>query len=175
VLDAHPEVAAVGVESPPFGESWSEGLYALFVVVNEALVVRRKDVVYFDPLRVKALAKMDSSIRRGRMDKSDMVNAAKAETGIKVWTGDEADSYIIARSAARFFDFQKQLVGADELTPSELSMFPKILAKKNDRFHLFSELKDSDLVIDPQIVEGKSTMPKPYREPRPRRADVKQV
>lgn len=104
VLDAYPAVEAVGVESPPFGESYSEGLFALFLYVNEAVLTRLKDVVYFDPLRVKLLAKMDPEVRRGTMDKGDIVDAAKQDTGINRWNHNEADAYIIARSAARFWD-----------------------------------------------------------------------
>jgi hypothetical protein len=175
VLAAYPQIEGVGVESPPFGESWSEGLYGLFLYMNEALVRARKDVVYFDPLRVKLLTKMDSSIRRGKMDKSDMIDAAKAETSIRVWNHNEADAYIIARSAARFWDFQRKLVTVDELTPSERSIFPKVVEKKNDRYYLFSSLTDADLVIDPVVIAGKSTMPKPVREPRAPRAELKRT
>src|SRR5215467_3711294 len=49
MLDRYPVIEAVGVESPPFGEQFSEGLYALFVFVNEAVWSRRRDVVHFDP------------------------------------------------------------------------------------------------------------------------------
>ena len=81
VLDQHPAISAVGVESPPFGEQYSEGLYALFMMVNEAIYVRRKDVVYFDPGSLKMLVKEDPDVRKGKMFKTDMVDAAKADTG----------------------------------------------------------------------------------------------
>lgn len=68
LISSYPEIQAVGVESPPFGESFSEGLYALFVYVNEALYLLRKDVVYFDPLTVKLLAKMDPSVIQVSME-----------------------------------------------------------------------------------------------------------
>jgi Holliday junction resolvasome RuvABC endonuclease subunit len=165
ILDEYPEVEAVGVESPPFGEIWSEGLYGLFLYVNEALFTRRKDVVYFDPLRVKALAKMDPSVRRGRMDKGDMVEAAKADTQIKRWNHNEADAYIIARSAARFWEFFRGDLEEDELTPSEQQVFTAthtfkrgqragktvkkgVVFKEGDRFHRFSLLNPSDVVIE---------------------------
>src|SRR5690606_14353129 len=53
VLESYPEVQAVGVESPPIGETYSMGLFGLFLYVNEAVMTQRRDVVYFDPLRVK--------------------------------------------------------------------------------------------------------------------------
>jgi Holliday junction resolvasome RuvABC endonuclease subunit len=115
ILDEHPEIEAVGVEAPVFGEQWSPGAYALYIMVNEAIYTRRKDVVYFDPGTVKMLAKGDPKIR-GKMFKTDMVQAARADTGI---TGrfdhNEADAYHVARFAARFWVFLQQV----EKTPRE--------------------------------------------------------
>ena len=59
LLLKYPHVRVLGVESPPFGEQWSEGLYGLFLYVNEAVFRCRRDVVYFDPVTVKMLAKGD--------------------------------------------------------------------------------------------------------------------
>lgn len=126
LIDRFPAIQAVGVESPPYGEQFSEGLYALFVYVNEAIYLSRKNVVYFDPKTLKMLTKMDPSVRRGTMDKSDMIEAAKAETGIKRWNNDEADAYLIARSAARFWEFETGLITAEELTPSETHSFHRV-------------------------------------------------
>jgi hypothetical protein len=172
LLDRFPQVEAVGVESPPFGELWSEGLYGLFLYVNEALFTHRMDVVYFDPGRVKLLAKMDPSVRKGRMDKGDMVVAAKADTGVKRWNHNEADAYIIARSAARFWDFVDGRLGEDELVPSELRVFTKVhtitrgprvgrtikqglVFKEDDRFFRFSslDLEDTAVKVDLDLPE----------------------
>ena len=162
LLRTYPQVDAVGVESPPFGELWSEGLYGLFLYVNEALYIARKDVVFFDPLTVKALVKQDPSVVKGKMRKSDMVEAAKADTGI---TGrfdhNEADAYHIARFAARFWTFQQGLITEVDLTPSELHTFARThtysrgqhagetvrkgtVFRENDRFFRYSLLKDLD-------------------------------
>ena len=126
LVGGYPEIEAVGVESPPFGEQWSEGLYALFVYVNEVVYTRRKDVIHFDPGTVKMLAKGDPRVRKGKMFKTDMVAAAKADTGIKgVFNHNEADAYLIAKFTARFWQFVKgQIVEAD-LTPSEYQSFAK--------------------------------------------------
>jgi Holliday junction resolvasome RuvABC endonuclease subunit len=165
LLDFYTEVTAVGVESPPFGESFSEGLYGLFLYVNEALVHYRKDVVYFDPLRVKLLAKMDPNVRKGTMDKVDMVEAAKQDTGIKTWNHNEADAYIIARSAARFWDLHAGRITPEELTPAETQVFRQvhepvrgrnagktvkkgILFKEGDRFYQFSQLDPTEVSLD---------------------------
>lgn len=165
VLDAYPMVQAVGVESPPFGESYSEGLFGLFLYVNEAILIRRKDVVYFDPLRVKLLAKMDPEVRRGTMDKGDMVDAAKQDTGIKDWNHNEADAYIIARSTARFWDLHASRILPEELTRAEELVFRSVrtyvkgrnagrvvkqgvLYKEGDRFYQFSAVSPEELSIN---------------------------
>jgi Holliday junction resolvasome RuvABC endonuclease subunit len=173
VLDAYPEIEAVGVESPPFGELWSEGLYGLFLYVNEAIFLRRKNVVYFDPLRVKLMAKMDPSVRRGSMDKSDMQDAARSETQIRRWNHNEADAYIIGRSAARFWEFYRGDYTEEELTPSEKSIFHKthtftrgakagktvksgLIFKENDRFFQFSLLDPQDIAVAVDFQRGTS-------------------
>ncbi len=164
LLDEFSEVEAVGVESPPFGEQFSEGLYGLFLYVLEALFLRRKDVVFFDPMTVKLLAKMDNRVRRGTMDKRDMIDAAKADTGIKCWNHNEADAFIIARSAARFWDFQKDRLREDELTHSEKRSFARthtlqkgaragqvvkkgLVFREDDRFFQFSLLSPGDVNV----------------------------
>lgn len=164
LLDEYPEVEAVGVESPPFGEQFSEGLYGLFLYVLEAIFLRRKDVVFFDPMTVKLLAKMDNRVRRGTMDKRDMIDAAKADTGIKLWKHDEADAYIVGRSAARFWDFQKGRICEDELTHSEKRSFARtrtlqrgvraghvvkkgLVFREDERFFQFSLLDPGDVTV----------------------------
>jgi len=157
IIDENPSIEAVGVESPPFGELWSEGLYGLFLYVNEAIYTRRKDVVYFDPGTVKMLAKGDPKIK-GKMFKQDMVEAAKADTGIKGrFNHNEADAYHIARFAARFWLFLNRSISEGDLTPAEFQAFAKIHTfkkgekagqtvlmgaafKENARFFRFSSL-----------------------------------
>jgi hypothetical protein len=157
LLDHYPLIEAVGVESPPYGELFSEGLYALFLVVNEALWSRRKDVVYFDPSTVKMMVKEDPKLRKGKMFKSDMISAAKAETGIAKWSSDEADGYHVAKFTARFWMFLRGELTEADLTPAELRAFAKIhtftkgkrsgqtvyrgaIFKENQRFFRFSIL-----------------------------------
>lgn len=164
VLDRFPTIDNVGVESPPFGESFSEGLYGLFLYVNEAVYLRRKDVVYFDPQTVKRLAKMDSRVRRGTMDKSDMIEAAKVDSGVKRWNHNEADAYIVAREAARFWEYIKGQLTEEELTHEEHKAFihthtfkrgPKagltvrtgLSFKEHDRFFQFSNLEPHEIVV----------------------------
>jgi hypothetical protein len=164
ILEEHPSVRCVGVESPPFGELWSEGLYALFTYVNEALFIMRRDVVYFDPGTVKMLAKQDPKVRQGKMFKSDMVEAARADCG--GFKGrlnhNEADAYHIGRFAARFWKLLDGEIGEADLTPSEYQAFARVhtfqrgdragqtlktgaIFKENQRFYRFSRLGPHNL------------------------------
>lgn len=127
LLRSYPAIEAVGVESPPFGEQWSEGLYALFTYTNEAIYTHRKNVVYFDPGTVKMLVKGDHKARKGKMFKTDMVDAAKLDTGfVGKFNHNEADAYHIGRFAARFWLFLDGLVPEGELTPAEHQSFVKV-------------------------------------------------
>lgn len=160
LVDDYPEVDIVGVESPPFGELWSEGLYGLFLYVNEALYTKRKDVVYFDPVTVKFLVKEDKALRPGKMFKSDMMDAARTHTGISKWNADEADAYHIARFAARFAQVLNGSLVETQLTPSEKHSFLRtktfskgkhagetvkdgLVYREEDRFFRFSQLPRS--------------------------------
>lgn len=164
LLERHPEIEAVGVESPVFGELWSPGMYALFVYVNETVYTHHKDVVFFDPGTVKMLAKMDPSIRRGKMFKTDMVDAAKADVpGFKgPLDHNVADAYHVARFAARFFLLLDGKLTDDQLTPSEYRAFSRIhtftkgdragrtiklgaIFKENSRYFRFSRLEPTSL------------------------------
>ena len=161
LLDQHPQIEAVGVESPVFGATWSSGAYALFVMVNEAVYERRKDVVYIDPSTLKSLVKQDSSVIKGKMFKSDMIAAARADTGIKGrFSSDEADAYHVARFSARFWELQKGRINDADLTPSERHTFlgthtfkkgkragqtvkSGTMFREDDRFFQFSLLEPS--------------------------------
>lgn len=125
LLEANPEIRYVGVESPPYGEQFSEGLYALFTHVNEAVYIARRDVVHFDPGTVKMLAKIDPKIQVGKMTKQDMIRMAALDTGIAKWNHNIADAYLIGVYAARFWRFQRGELPQTDLTPSEYRAFAK--------------------------------------------------
>ena len=154
-LDRFLIVEAVGVESPNYGDEWSEGAYGLFLMVNEAIWSRRKDVVFFDPSTLKMLAKGDPRVRKGKMTKGDMVEAAKMETGVRL-NHNAADAYHVARNAARFWMLFKGQITEDDLLPAELHAFTRIhtfvrgkqagrtvkfgaIFKENARFFQFSQ------------------------------------
>jgi hypothetical protein len=153
-----PQVEAVGIESPVYGEQWSPGAYALFVYTNEVVYTHRKDVVHFDPGTVKMLAKIDPKVRRGKMFKTDMVNAAKSDTDIKKWNHNEADAYHVGRFAARFFLRLVDKIADADLSPAEYRAFSKVttltrgaragqvvrsgaIFKEDSRFFRFSQLE----------------------------------
>jgi hypothetical protein len=135
LLTTHPEIECVGIESPVYGEQWSPGAYALFVYTNEVVYTLRKDVVYFDPGTVKMLAKIDPRVRKGKMFKTDMVEAARNDTGFKGrFNHNEADAYHVARFAARFFLRLDEKITDDDLTPSEYRAFSRVhTLKKGER------------------------------------------
>jgi Holliday junction resolvasome RuvABC endonuclease subunit len=162
LIAGYPEIQAIGVESSIFGENFSEGAYALFVYVNEVLYLMRQDVVYFDPLTVKLLAKMDPKVIQGSMDKNNMIEAARAETDIRRWNNNEADAYLIGRSAARFWKLESGLITEEDLTPAEKHSFSRVhtytkglkagreerkglLFREGDRFFKFSKLPPSPI------------------------------
>jgi recombination protein RecA len=181
LLEDHPDVSIVGVESPPFGEQWSEGLYALFVLVNEALYTRRKDVVYFDPVTVKMLAKGDPKARKGKMFKGDMIAEAVSDTSPTLrWNHNEADAYLIARYAARFWQFLGGSLPDTALTPAERHAFSRshtftkgsrkgeverkgLIYRENDRFYRFSQRPRLDRMspATEKVTSEKSAPEKP--------------
>jgi hypothetical protein len=117
----------VGIESPIFNDLFSEGMYGLFLYSNEALRIEQKDVVFFSPGQGKAHARESLKRPKGwKMLKADMVAAAKHDAGLGKWNHNEADAYLIARLAARFWDFYAGAIQEETLTPVELAQFTLI-------------------------------------------------
>jgi hypothetical protein len=153
-------IMRLGVESPVFGELYSEGMYGLFLYVNEALWTEGRDVVFFSPPQTKAAARLFLGRPKGwKMMKPDMIEAAKTDTGGKGrWSNDEADAYWAARSGARFWSLYEGLITLEDLTPVEAHQFTKIhtfqrgpkagktvrkglMYREEDRFFRWSEEK----------------------------------
>jgi hypothetical protein len=121
----------------------------------------RRDVIHFDPTTVKMLVKGNPKDRLGKMFKTDMVAAAKADTGVTGrFNHNEADAYHIARFAARFWQLYRGELTTEDLTPSEHQAFARIhtftrgkrmgetektgaLFKENRRFYRFSQRESS--------------------------------
>jgi hypothetical protein len=158
----------VGVESPPFGASYSEGMYGLFLYTNEALRAEHRDVVYFTPPQVKAHAR--ESLKRPEhwdMKKPDMVAAAKADTATrKSWNHNDADAYLVARLAGRFWCYWGGALVDADLTPVEYQYFARThtftrgkragqtektgtIYREDDRFFLWSQVDPSGVTPVP--------------------------
>jgi len=117
----------VGIEHPIFGESQSEGMYALFMFCLEALKASRCDVVFFAPPTVKTLAReILGRPKTWKMEKAEMVESARKDTGGGSWDHNEADAYLIGRAAARFWSLLDGLLTEEDLTPEERRTFLEI-------------------------------------------------
>lgn len=111
----------IGIEFPVFGNLWSEGMYGLFLFCCEALKETESDVVFWSPLQVKAHARLLIDRPKGwKMDKQDMVEAAKLDAGIGRINHNEADAYHVARLASRFW-----MLYAEEITEKDLDAVEK--------------------------------------------------
>lgn len=121
----------VGIEYPIFNDLWSEGMYGLFLYSCEALREEKQDVVFWSPPQVKAHAreslgrpKIDG--KQWRMDKPDMIDAAKEDAGGGRWNHNEADAYLVARLAAKFWSLLDGELRERDLTPLERRYFLEI-------------------------------------------------
>jgi len=156
VVQANPD--KVGIEYPVFGDLWSEGMYGLFLYCCEALKTAKVDVVFFSPGQIKSVAADLLDRPKGwKMVKADMCEAAKTDAGGKGrWNHNEADAYLCARHAARFWRVHSGLLSVDDLTDKEAKQFNRIhtfirgkkagrtvksgiLHRADERFFLWSE------------------------------------
>lgn len=152
----------VGMESTTFGDQYSEGMYGLFLYTNEALRICKCDVAFWSPSQPKSHAHEFLKRPKGwKMEKPEMIAAAKKDTGISKWNHNEADAYLIAKLSARFWGFQKGVLSLDELTPVEKRMFSDvhtytrgkkagttvhngILFKEDSRFFQWSKVEEEN-------------------------------
>jgi len=152
----------VGIESPVYHELYSEGMYGLFLFCCEALKMEGCDAVFWSPMQVKAHAR-DSLVRppKWKMDKVDMVEAAKLDTGGGRWNHNEADAYLVAVLSGRFWLLHEGLIQEADLTETESRYFLEIrtylrgrlagktvergvIYREDDRFFAWSKRKVSD-------------------------------
>ena len=147
----------VGIEFPIFNDLFSEGMYGLFLFSCDALKLEKCDVVFWTPLQGKAHAREKIQRPKGwKMDKKDMVEAAKADAGPGKWNHNEADAYHIAALSGRFWEFNAGSLLEADLTPVEMKYFARVhtyqrgkhqgktvrtgmIHRENDRFFLWSK------------------------------------
>lgn len=152
----------VGIEFPIFSSMYSEGMYGLFLYSCEALRAECMDVVFWSPLQAKAHARDTIDRPKGwKMDKVDMVEAAKKDAGPGRWNHNEADAYLVAVLASRFWDFYDGRLKEGGLTPTESRYFTKVhtyvrgakagktikkgvVYRESDRFFIWSRLRDTE-------------------------------
>jgi hypothetical protein len=153
----------VGIEFPVFNDLWSEGMYGLFLFCCEALRLERQDVVFWSPLQVKAHARETLNRPKGWvMGKADMVDTAKKDALGGVWNHNEADAYLVARLAGRFWLLYEEVLTQGELSPVESKYFTEVhkfvrgkhagqekkrgvLYREDERFFLWSkEIEDAE-------------------------------
>ena len=146
----------MGIEHPVFNDTYSEGMYGLFLFSLESIRGHAQDLVFFAPPQVKSFAKeILGRPKSWKMLKSDMVDAARDDTGGGKWDHNEADAYHVARAAGRFWELYAGLITEDELTLVEARTFTRIhtyvrgkkagqtelkgiLHRESERFHLWS-------------------------------------
>jgi hypothetical protein len=124
----------VGLESPVFGEMYSEGMYGLFLYTSEALRLEQLDTVLWTPGQIKAFAKelLGRPDSWGDMLKADMVEAARWDTRIsdrklgRIRNHNEADAYLASVLAGRFWLLHSGQITEDDLTKRERTQFLKV-------------------------------------------------
>lgn len=126
IQDTKPD--RMGIEFPVFDNLYSEGMYGLFLYVSEAILLEKKDVVFWSPLQAKAHAREFLSRPKGwAMMKPDMVEAAKVDTAsTQNWNHNEADAYLIAKLSGRFWQFLDGHLTRDNLTDTEKKFFTEV-------------------------------------------------
>lgn len=128
---------ACGIESTVFSTRayFTEGLFALFIMSLEAIKSESKDLVLFAPLQVKSYAK--TLIDRPswwKMEKADMIEVSKTiSDGLDIskdakgrprkWDHNEADAFIIASFAARFWSLVYGHIKPAEMSDHEHKLF----------------------------------------------------
>lgn len=154
ILELQPD--AMGIEHPVYNEDYSEGMFALFMFSLDAIEECRQDIVMFAPPQVKRFAKdLLDRPRRWKMGKSDMIDAARHHTGGGMWDHNEADAYLVAALAGRFWSFfvgdleESDLTKYEKVTFTQIRTITKgrragqteikgILHREGDRFFLWS-------------------------------------
>lgn len=148
----------MGIEHPVFGDSYSEGMYGLYLFSLDAIKTCDQDVVLFLPPQVKKFANDILQRPKGwKMQKVDMVEAAKEDTGGKGrWDHNEADAYHVARAAGRFWLLYEGQIDEDSLSSYEAQAFTfvktwvrgrragqtkkqGIIHRENEKFFLWSK------------------------------------
>lgn len=151
----------MGIEHPVYGESYSEGMYGLYLFSLDAIQACEQDLMIVLPPQVKSFAReLIERPPKWDMKKPDMVEAAKSDTGGKGrWDHNEADAYHVARAAGLFWDLYDGNISQEDLTDYQRETFTLVktykrgkkagrtekkgmLYREDEKFFLFSKGED---------------------------------
>jgi len=127
-LIAQYKIKFVGCESPVFGGYETGTAFALYILLQEAFLKRKVNLVYFAPKQLHKLLKEEGYGTAGKIFKSDSVEAATDFLNNQLpnrATGDKADSLHAARLGYRFWQFFNKKLKIENLTKAEKEMFAK--------------------------------------------------
>jgi hypothetical protein len=153
LLMEYPHVTRVALETPYTGDTYSEGLYALFVQVQQAVKGAGRDAVFLTPSHIKAWGKRFLERPKWwKMMKTDSVEAARLDTDGGRWNHNEADAYLVALMGSRFWQAFDGVIAPEELSEYERHAFLRehkkrsgkiertgLIFKEGKRFHLWSQ------------------------------------
>lgn len=132
LLMEYPDVTRIATETPYFGAEYSEGLYALFVQVQQVVKEAARDIVFLAPSQVHAFGR--SLFERPswwNWGKADSIEAARTFTDGKRWSNDEADAYLVAKMGSRFWGVFDGEIPVEDLTPYERQAFLKEVKRRS--------------------------------------------
>lgn len=148
----------VGIEQNVFDSFRSADMAQVFAYACEALVQEHLDMVRFSPDQVKAQSRhLINWPPKLDMAKAQMVKAARVDAKGKKWNHNEADAYLIARLAGRFWELWAGNLTEEDLSPEEQHVFTRThtfvrgkkagktertgtIYREGDRFFLWSKL-----------------------------------
>lgn len=132
LLSEYPHVTRVATETPYFGDTYSEGLYALFIQVQQVVKESARDIVFLAPSQVHAFGR--ALLNRPswwKWGKADSIETAKTFTDEKQFSNDEADAYLVAKMGSHFWDVLDGNMSVEELTDYERRAFTKVVNKRS--------------------------------------------
>lgn len=124
----------VGIEQPPPQASWSAGLYPLWISMADSCTESRIPFATWMPTSVKAFAKEILQDPKGKLFKSDMVDASKISFGITSQINHNiADALLINQLSYRFRSLMLGHLSEDDLTVKERYMFTRTKVSKKTK------------------------------------------
>lgn len=118
----------ISIESPTFGQVWSEGQYTLFMYSIEAIWDAQVDFVYLSNSATKAWVRRYLDAPTGfDIGKAEMISASKRHSGVTGrWSSHEADAYIAAVLGGRFWSYLGGSLLESDLTEYEKNKFDEV-------------------------------------------------